>query len=242
MIIFLFSFFIIKAQLIDTAKIIYNAKLLVMTDYFESEIKPSNFNQKIHEIEFEFLPSNIQEESFIFIKLKTKNIYAYKLYLFYTYVINDTSLFPNREQSGYNNLAFIKWLNYNIPKGQTDTIAFFEKMIGAKNLDKMQCDFILGYWVFFQRFYKLKGFRVNEFVDFFNSFSYIANDIPEKLTDRKIVFNRKKKIHNHLLSLISIQSINMYELYETYYLQDSSLIKRDKCSCYKRDKTISWKY
>lgn len=234
-ILIMFSMNIIVGQ-IDTLKLIYKSKFLVISDYYEAKIDSSNIVSLMNTIDCKFVDNNLFENGYVCLKLTTKDINEYKRFIYRNNIDSLNSKKPHGE-SYYNSEIFDDWLKNNFPVGETDTISYYEKLIGTDNLRKINCEFVLAYNYIGHEFYRLQGFKINEFYDFFN---FVSVDIYDKIFEKKIstkIFKTKKVVDRLLLSEININGLDMEDLYKKYYTNEK-YYPVDKCSCTKRDNYI----
>jgi hypothetical protein len=202
---------------IDTLTLFYQSKFFVVADYYENEIKPNNLLRLKNNIECEFVENNIKKYYFLCLKLTIKNIVKYKQFIYYKKL---DSLNSKKTEANfyYNREIFDDWLAKNLPKEETDTIAFYERIIGQDNLKKINCEFVLAYNWLYHSFFKLSGFKINEFYDFFN---LISMDIINIIYNEKIakkIFKTNCWIRKTVLSEIYIKDIDVDDLYKKYYI------------------------
>ena len=231
----LFSMNIVVGQ-IDSLKLIYKSKFLVISDYYEAKIDSSNIASLMNTIDCKFVDNNLYENGYVCLKLTTKNINEYKRFIYINYLDSLNSKKP-RGESYYNPVIFDDWLKNNFPIGEMDTASYYEKLIGADNLKKINCEFVLVCNFYGYKFYRLQGFKINEFYDFFN---LISVDIYDKIYEKKIsrkIFKTKKVVDRLLLSEIYINGIDVEDLYKKYYTNEK-YYPVDNCSCTKRDNFI----
>lgn len=189
---------------IDTSKIIYASKVIIVADYYESEINNSSLEILIKDINCEFLENNLFKYNFVVLNLTVTN----------------------------NTLK--EHLIYNL---KSDSLDFVNNSKENNSFGNLYCDYIIAYNFYWNRIFRLKGFKTNEFYDFYNLISNdILNNTPNNLIPTKSIF-RKKRIRNLLLSKIDIKKLDMRELYKKYYFNNSQY-PIDDCSCAKRDNEI----
>ncbi|MEI6346848.1 MAG: hypothetical protein WCP69_02765 [Bacteroidota bacterium] len=221
---------------VDSLNLIYKSKFLVISDYYEANIDSEKIPNLMKTIDCKFVDNNLYENGYVCLKLTTKNIDKYKRFIYINHLDSLNSKKSCR-QNYYNSVIFDDWLKKNFPVGEKDTISYYESIIGADNLKKINCEFVLVYNLNACSFYRLQGFKINEFYDFFN---LISDDIYSKIYEKMIsgkIFKTKKKVDNIILSRISIDGVDVKELYKNYYINEK-YYPVDKCSCTKRDNFI----
>jgi len=120
-----------------------------------------------------------------------------------------------------------------------DDVGFYEKKMGVENFIqnkiKYQCDFVLAYVRNEGRYFKLKGFRYNEFGEFYRRyFQYSSSYVSFEIID-ELLGLRKKKRTQTLLELISVEELDFKILHKKY---GKNLLVIDEEACYTRDRLI----
>lgn len=221
---------------IDSLKLEYKSKFLVISDYYEDKIDSDKIDELMNTIDFKFVDNNLYDYNCVCIKLTIKNIEKYQRYIYANYLDSINSK-KNASENLFNSEIFYDWIKNNYPVGVMDTIKFYEKIIGYEKSAQINCEFLLVYNFNFGKFYRLKGFKINEFFDLYN---ILSNDIYNKIYDKYIskkIFKTKSLITNMILENIYINDLNLKNLHKDYYT-NNKFYPIDKCSCTKRDNFI----
>ena len=95
------------------------------------------------------------------------------------------------------------------------------------NIKSDSCFLFLAYSLTHKRFYRLRGFKTNEFNEFYNlELQGGAVTFTENIKGRK-------KILKYILESVSIENLNLSALYNDYYNKPQSCLI-DKSSCYRQ--------
>lgn len=141
----------------------YRALLLVEADYFEFQ-NGCNVEKNMKHYQVEKLAS-VGTENIAFIRVQYRDLKKLQAYFQIKYLKKEGNVFDIDYEKYRTFFAEI------YPLGQVDSLSFYEQVIGKQAFSNnhiiWQCDFVLAYCKLDGRFYKLKGFRYNEFAEFF---------------------------------------------------------------------------
>ncbi|MEZ4884910.1 MAG: hypothetical protein R3E32_09310 [Chitinophagales bacterium] len=207
------------------------AKLMVAADYFE-------FSQKngtcidISQLESEMLTSsNLIDIQFVNVKFRDLN----KLHFFFQ------KEFLQKENGNYIDFSFNIYKGFYSKKFNIDSINnihYYENLIGLHkfkaNEIPYQCDFIIAFVE--GRVFKLKGFKYNEFAEFFYRYLHHNNAHITPSLYQKIVHLKGRKKDSALLENIKIDGLNMKNMYDNYVKKRAIF---EVQSCYRRDWIIN---
>lgn len=107
-------------------------------------------------------------------------------------------------------------------KGVNDCLVF--KIIPTSPCCK--CEFVIAYNFNDKNFYRLLGFRTNEFSDFYN-LVLLSGNVPN------LKPASSKKIHNYILGSVAIEGYDIGNAYRRYYGKCKNSMY-DTTSCYRK--------
>lgn len=215
----LFSNSLVFAQVetIDTLDVFQSAKLLVTTDYFDLQ----EFDElTCLPISFEKMSCHLLEsknfDNILFIKVEYRELEYLKL-IFQVRILNKPIVF----EQGFSDSLYKSYFEEMFPISLIDDTAFYEEKLGYENFMNnsihYQGDFILAYAG--SRFYRLRGFRVNDFYEF--CLNIVSNTLYTGSWQKN--YRGYKKRTKKRLGYLAVEELDFEYLYDNYIKKDGGM-------------------
>ena len=222
-------FFLLPERGLSQDNLERRAKLLAASDYFEFRLDE---HKNVDTVGFETV--YLESKGMVgvdFIRIKFRDLKKMKFYF-------DTN-FLNKNQNSYFRFSselYEKDFTKKHDLSFINNIPFYEEEIG---LDKFilnevpyQCDFIIAYVKNEDRFFKLKGFRYNEFAEFFHRYLKAGNTYLTPSVYYEVNMEKKRKQNKTLLRFLYVEELDFKYLYQNFVKKKGI---QDFKSCYRRD-------